>query len=65
VPDDEWGQVVVAVADTSLSLDEVRAFVAERFARTFAPRALVRVDDLPLLPNGKVDRRAVERLARG
>ena len=65
VPDDEWGQRVVAVADTSLSLDEVRDFVAERYARTFAPRALVRVDDLPLLPNGKVDRLAVERLARG
>ena len=65
VRDDEWGERVVAVADTTLSLEQLRDFVAERYARTFAPRALVRVDELPLLPNGKVDRLAVERLARG
>jgi o-succinylbenzoate---CoA ligase len=65
VPDDEWGEVVVAVADTDLSLEQLRDRVAEELPRTFAPRRLVRVDALPLLPNGKVDRLAVQRLAAG
>jgi o-succinylbenzoate---CoA ligase len=65
VPDEEWGEVVVAVADTDLSLEQLRDRVAEDLPRTFAPRRLVRVDALPLLPNGKVDRLAVQRLAAG
>lgn len=65
VPDEEWGEVVVAVAVTDVALDELREHVARQHPRSFAPRRLVRVDALPLLPNGKVDRLAVERLARG
>ena len=65
VPDDEWGQVVVAVADTSLGVDELRDWVGEMHPRSFAPRRLLRVDAMPLLPNGKVDRLAVEAIARG
>ncbi len=65
VPDEEWGELVVAVADTDLSLEQLRDRVAEDLPRTFAPRRLVRVDALPLLPNGKVDRLAVQRLAAG
>ena len=63
VPDDEWGEVVVAVAVTEVDLDELREHVAEVFPRSFAPRRLVRVDALPLLPNGKIDRLAVASLA--
>jgi O-succinylbenzoic acid--CoA ligase len=65
VPDQEWGEVVVAVADTDLTLAELRDRVAEELPRAFAPRRLVRVSALPLLPNGKVDRLAVQRLAAG
>ncbi len=65
VPDEEWGEVVVAVADTDLTLEELRDRVAEELPRAFAPRRLVRVAALPLLPNGKVDRLAVRRLAAG
>lgn len=65
VPDEEWGEVVVAVADTDLTLEQLRDRVAEDLPRTFAPRRLVRVTALPLLPNGKVDRLAVQRLAAG
>jgi O-succinylbenzoic acid--CoA ligase len=64
-PDDEWGRLVVAVAVTDAALPELRDHVAQAYPRAFAPRRLVRVDGLPLLPNGKVDRLAVERLARG
>jgi O-succinylbenzoic acid--CoA ligase len=59
--DPEWGSRVVAyaVADERLGLQELRDFVAERLPRTWAPRDLVAVPELPLLPNGKVDRQAL------
>jgi len=63
VPDEEWGQEVVAVVAGEVGLAELRAWVAERHPRTWAPRRSVSVDALPLLPNGKVDRLAVERAA--
>jgi len=65
VPDDEWGEVLVTVAVTDADLDELRDHVAATYPRSFAPRRLVRVDALPLLPNGKTDRLAVQALARG
>ena len=66
VPDDEWGQQVVAVVvgDHDLSLDELRDWVSREQPRAWAPRRVVPVTELPLLPNGKVDRLAVERLTR-
>jgi O-succinylbenzoic acid--CoA ligase len=67
VPDDEWGQQVVAVvvaAEREMDLDELRDWVAREHPRAWAPRRVVPVDELPLLPNGKVDRQAVERLTR-
>jgi O-succinylbenzoic acid--CoA ligase len=62
VPDDEWGERVVAVVTASgpVGLDELRDLVEPR---AWAPRALVVVDELPLLPSGKVDRVALEELA--
>jgi O-succinylbenzoic acid--CoA ligase len=65
VPDEEWGEIAVAVAVTDADLAELREHVAGEYPRAFAPRRLVRVDAIPLLSNGKVDRLAVERLARG
>ena len=67
-PHDEWGQEVVAVVateDGDLDLDELRDWVAAAHPRAWAPRRVVAVGTLPLLANGKVDRVAVERLARG
>ena len=63
VPDPEWGQAVVAVLAGDLSLDAARDWVAADLPRAWTPRLVVRVEALPLLPNGKVDRLAVERLA--
>jgi O-succinylbenzoic acid--CoA ligase len=62
VPDDEWGERVVAVvtASAAVDLDELRDLVQPR---AWAPRGLVVVDAMPLLPNGKVDRVALEELA--
>ncbi|QCC78244.1 AMP-binding protein [Nocardioides daphniae] len=67
VPDEEWGQVVVAccVDDPDLApgqlpdLAALRDWVADELPRAWAPRRLVRLDALPLLGNGKIDRQAL------
>jgi O-succinylbenzoic acid--CoA ligase len=56
VPDAEWGQRVVAFVVGDLGLDAARDWVAATHPRSWAPRQLVPLDDLPLLPNGKPDR---------
>ena len=63
VPDPEWGQRVVAFVAGDLDLAAVREWVAERCPRTWAPRQVVQVAGLPLLPNGKVDRVMLRALA--
>jgi O-succinylbenzoic acid--CoA ligase len=62
--DAEWGQRVVACVVGDLSLDEARDWVAAVHPRTWAPRQLVRLEEIPLLPNGKVDRVRLQELAR-
>ncbi len=65
VSDAEWGERVVALVvpvpgRPAPALAEVRDLVAPR---AWAPRAVVAVDALPLLPNGKPDRLGARRLA--
>jgi O-succinylbenzoic acid--CoA ligase len=60
VPDEEWGNRVVAFVVGTLDLATARDWVAGRHPRSWAPRELVVVDDLPLLPNGKLDRLALQ-----
>jgi O-succinylbenzoic acid--CoA ligase len=62
IPDDEWGERVVAFvvardAAAVPSLHEVRAFVAERLSAPKLPRQLVGVDEIPRSAGGKVLRR--------
>jgi O-succinylbenzoic acid--CoA ligase len=67
VPDEEWGARVVAyvvpaeaVCLDGLRLDALRDGVeASGVPRTWAPREVVLVDELPLLPGGKIDRQAL------
>jgi len=70
ISDPEWGHRVVAVLSlvepaANPSLDDLRAWVAERHPRAWAPRELVVVPTLPMLANGKVDRLTVRELAGG
>ncbi|UYM03660.1 o-succinylbenzoate--CoA ligase [Solicola gregarius] len=68
VDDAEWGTRVVAcvVSGAGADLASLRdALVAAGLPRTWAPRQLVPLDALPLLPNGKVDRVALRELAAG
>ncbi|MFL6156926.1 MAG: AMP-binding protein [Marmoricola sp.] len=62
LPDDEWGQRVVAVVAPRdpITLDGLRDLVEPR---SWAPRQLVLVPELPVLPNGKPDRVAIAELA--
>jgi len=63
VPDEEWGNRVVAFVVGGVTLGELRAWVAAKHPRPWAPRELVVVDEIPLLPNGKPDRQALLALA--
>ena len=67
VPDQHWGQSVVAVVvtqdGTAPPLTQVRTTVAAALGPASAPRQVLVVDELPLRGPGKPDRRAVARLA--
>ena len=65
VPDERWGEVVCAVvvpADGArIDVADLREHVAARIARYKAPRKVVVLDDLPVLPTGKIDKKALRR----
>ncbi len=62
VPDEEWGERVVAFVETRdpISLAAVRDLVDPR---EWAPRQLVVLEKLPRLPNGKPDRVRLRAMA--
>jgi O-succinylbenzoic acid--CoA ligase len=63
VPDDEWGQIVVAVVEASENdLPRIAVDVRSLVAKHEVPRRWIAVDVLPLLPNGKPDRSAARAL---
>jgi acyl-CoA synthetase (AMP-forming)/AMP-acid ligase II len=64
VPDDEWGQRVVAVvhARGPVTVEELRAFAADRLEDAALPRTCVAVNELPMLASGKPDKEAVRNL---
>jgi O-succinylbenzoic acid--CoA ligase len=63
-PDPEWGNVLVAFVVGGLDLGEAREWVAQVHPRSWAPRRLVVLEELPMLANGKPDRERLRRLAR-
>ena len=62
-PSDEWGEVPVVFTSGQATLAEVKATVIAALGRASAPVALVRVESVPQLPNGKPDRRALTAFA--
>ncbi|WGL52935.1 AMP-binding protein [Nocardioides sp. BP30] len=66
VPDEEWGNRLVAfvvpAAAEAPSIEMLRDWVGETHPRPWAPRQLVTLRELPLLPNGKTDRLALRDL---
>ncbi|MGN0063612.1 MAG: AMP-binding protein [Nocardioides sp.] len=62
VDDEEWGQRVVAYVTGHLDLDAARDWVGAVLPRSWAPRQVVELAEMPLLGNGKVDRVALRAL---
>ena len=62
VPDPEWGQRVVAVTTGAADLAAARGVTAH-LVPAARPKAVVRLERLPVRPTGKVDRRRVSALA--
>ena len=64
VPDDEWGQRIVAAVvlrpGATATPDELRDFVAGRLRSSRSPERIDVVDDLPRTPTGKVLRRVLQ-----
>lgn len=65
IPDPEWGQALVAiVVGDGTTRRRVERWAEERLERHEMPRQWVFVEELPLLPSGKVDRVVLADLAR-
>jgi len=60
VPDEEWGHRLVAFVVGAVGEQELRDWVAAAHPRSWAPRQVVAIDAIPLLPNGKPDRPALK-----
>jgi acyl-CoA synthetase (AMP-forming)/AMP-acid ligase II len=56
IPDDDWGQRVVAAFVGAAEPDELSAWARERLAAAKRPKSLHRLDDLPRTSTGKVRR---------
>jgi 3-oxocholest-4-en-26-oate---CoA ligase len=68
VPDETWGERVVAVVATSdpaLTEAGLRAAVREHLAGYKVPRAVVLLPSLPRTPTGKLELAAIRRIAAG
>ena len=61
-PDERLGEIPVAVVESESDEADILAEVAGRLTAYKRPRKLLRVDKLPRVPNGKVDRPAVNLL---
>jgi 3-oxocholest-4-en-26-oate---CoA ligase len=68
VPDDTWGERVVAVvatANQALTAEELRAAVRRRLAGYKVPRAVILLEALPRTPTGKLELARVRAIAAG
>ncbi|WP_055523928.1 long-chain-fatty-acid--CoA ligase [Streptomyces graminilatus] len=66
VPDEQWGETVVAVMsvdDPAITLEAVRAWAAGRLARYKLPRRLTVAPAVPRNASGKLDKAVVRRIA--
>ncbi|WP_067662636.1 class I adenylate-forming enzyme family protein [Nocardia miyunensis] len=63
IPDPRWGEAVCAIvepaAGAQIDTATLRSHVAERLASYKAPKSVIVVDHLPILPTGKIDKKAL------
>ena len=62
IPHPEWGSQVAAAVVGSVNPDAVRQHAREHLGSHAAPKIVLTLDKLPILPNGKPDRLAVRAL---
>lgn len=62
LPDRSRGQVPVALVQGGPGEDAIRAACRQAMGAELSPRRVLELDDWPLLPSGKTDLRALERL---
>lgn len=62
-PDPVWGEIVTLIYTGPATTTDVLAWCRAHVPATLRPRAVVPVDTLPRLPNGKPDRQALRALA--
>lgn len=61
---DENGQTYICgyfTSDSEISDADIRKSLLKKFPPYMVPRFLVRIDEFPLTPNGKLDRKALEK----
>jgi acyl-CoA synthetase (AMP-forming)/AMP-acid ligase II len=68
VQDEMWGEVGVAFvmppsSEGQIDENDLRGFARDRLANYKIPKRFVVVQDLPALPNGKIDRTTLRRWA--
>jgi acyl-CoA synthetase (AMP-forming)/AMP-acid ligase II len=65
IPDERFGEVVAAlvVGDIDIAADDITSTVHRSLARYKAPRRIRIVEEIPRMPNGKVDYPAATKLA--
>jgi acyl-CoA synthetase (AMP-forming)/AMP-acid ligase II len=65
IPDERWGEAVCAIVvpneGATIDVEELREHVSARIARYKAPRSVVVVGELPVLPTGKIDKKALRQ----
>jgi O-succinylbenzoic acid--CoA ligase len=64
-PDPLWGEIVTAIFVGPMTADELLDWSRAHVAGAHRPRAAIKVDNIPLLVNGKPDRLKLRELAVG
>lgn len=65
VPDPEWGRALVAIVmGEEAALPRLQRWAANWLPRHEIPKDWIFVDEMPMLPSGKIDRTALAELAR-
>ncbi|MCB9063359.1 MAG: AMP-binding protein [Halobacteriovoraceae bacterium] len=65
VPNDKWGEVghVYYRSNEEIDLSQLRSFLDDKLSRYKHPHFLTKVDNFPLLPNGKINKKILKQWA--